>query len=301
MELLLRSMLFAPANNPIYMEKAVRSAADAVVFDLEDAVPSGGKDAARRMLTSFLEGGGAAGRTAFLRVGAPNSPDMPRDLAVGIHPDITGFVAPKVSSADDLVFLDRMLGLIEREKGARRGGYKLLPMIENTRALMDLRAIVHASPRIVAVCFGSYDYRCDLRLMSDDGSLFMKFPRALIAAAARSAGVQAIDTPYFDVRDMDGLRAEKRDAFALGFSGSLIITPRHAGAVNECFSPSREMMAFADGALQAAEAARREGASLAVYEGIMIDEPVELLAREIRERGAPVEREDDTTEKGETL
>jgi citrate lyase subunit beta/citryl-CoA lyase len=274
-------MLFAPANNPEYIEKALSSAADAVVFDLEDAVPAGGKREARALLKATLAAGRVSGRTAFIRTNAPDSPDMPSDLATGMHPDIAGFVTPKVTSPDDLVFMDRMLGLIETEHGVKEVRYKLIPLIENTSALMNAAAIAQGSPRVVALCFGGYDYSSDLKLISDDRSLFHRLPRAMIAVAARSAGVQPIDTPYFAVRDMDGLRAEKEEAAALGFAGSLVITPRHIDIVNECFSPSEKAVAYAGGVLAAIDEAERNGASYALYDGLMVDAPIESLARHI--------------------
>jgi citrate lyase subunit beta/citryl-CoA lyase len=281
--MLLRSMLFAPANNPTYIRKALSSEADAVVFDLEDAVPACGKQEARDILAAALPGGAgeALGKAAFIRTNAPDSPDITRDLAVGMHPGIRGFVTPKIASPDDLVFIDRTLGLMEAGHGFEAGRFKLLPMIENTSALMNITGIAHGSPRVIALCFGGYDYSSDLKLISDDRSLFHLLPRAMIAAASRSAGVQPIDTPYFAVKDIDGLRREKEEAVALGFAGSLIITPRHIEAVNECFSPSARAVIGAEGVLAAIADAERRGESYAMYGGLMIDAPIESLSRHI--------------------
>lgn len=284
MDFLLRSILFVPADNDKYREKAVSSDADAIAFDLEDAVAPGRKEAARDALRAYLDGApGGRRKPFFVRVNATDSPWFTRDLTVCAHGLISGFLIPKVSSGGDIVFVDRMLDMIERAAGFQPGGFKLIPMIESARGIVGLTEIVSASRRIAAVSFGAYDYRNDMRVMAGATREFQRVPRALLAIAARAAGILSIDTPYFSVKDLEGLEAEKREAAGLGFTGSLIITPSHAPVCNDCFSPGESDIEYARGVLAAIGRAERDGTGIALYDGLMIDAPVRELAEYIRD------------------
>jgi citrate lyase subunit beta/citryl-CoA lyase len=271
-------MLFAPADNAKYIEKALMSAADAVVFDLEDGTPPSRKAAARELLTRYLDSGAVKAKPAFIRTGRVDSPELTEDIAVGMHEDIDGFIIPKTDAEDDVMFADRLVSLIEKSRGFPAGRFRLIPMVETAAGVMNLSGIAGASARSVALCFGAYDYKNDLKVMADPPDIFHAVPKALLAAAARSAGLLPIDTPHFIIDDEDGLRAEKEEAFALGFAGSLVITPRHLDIVNECFTPSAAALRKSLDILDALKAAERAGAAYATYDGAMIDAPVRELA-----------------------
>jgi citrate lyase beta subunit len=194
---------------------------------------------------------------------------------------ITGFIIPKTETEHDIHFISRLLTLLERERGYDDGRFLLAPMIEGVRAVTHIRDISISSSRIAAICFGGYDFRNDIKVISGSNPLFQLVPRALIAIAARSADVLPIDTPYFNIDDPDGLIAEKEEAAALGFAGSMVITPRHIETVNRCFSPSDENIAYARGVLCALDNAAASNSSYAKYDGLMIDAPIKSLAEYI--------------------
>jgi citrate lyase subunit beta/citryl-CoA lyase len=278
MELHLRSMLFVPANNPAYVEKAMGSESDAIVFDLEDAVPPDGKAAARETLTSILPSTSGCGKSIFIRVNAVNSPEFFRDIECGVNDFVDGFLVPKVRSAHDVKFTARLLSSIEAGKGYGQNRFLLIPLIESAAGILDIRRIASADARVCAISFGAYDFRTDMKIMGDGRTSFRFFPRAMIAVAARAAGILPIDTPYFAIDDPQGLAEDKEEAAALGFAGSLVITPRHIGEVNRRFSPTEADMKFANGVKDALSKAAEDGSSYAKYDGLMIDAPIRELA-----------------------
>jgi citrate lyase subunit beta/citryl-CoA lyase len=287
----MRSLLFVPANNEKYFEKAVISEADALVLDLEDAVAASDKAEARRLLNSHLDDRTFNGQHVYIRTNATNVPDIISDIRVGIHEDINGFLIPKISNIQDIQFASRLLDLLESERGFEKNSFSLVPMVETAGAVMNLKQIVKASNRISAVCFGGYDLRSELKIMNNAAVSFQAIPRALIVIAAREAGVLPIDTPYFILDDINGLKAEKDESFSLGFAGSLVINPRHISTVNECFTPDKATIGYAEKVVTAVE----KGGGCAVVDGRLVDEPVVELAQEIMDMMSLISKGDDVS------
>jgi citrate lyase subunit beta/citryl-CoA lyase len=256
-----------------------------LVFDLEDAISPENKSDARARLAKLLETL-PDGKPVFVRVNAVSSPWFTGDIEACALRRISGFLIPKVSSRADIIFADRLLRIIEnagRECACEPGKFKLMPLIETAQGIVNINDILNASKRIIAAAFGAYDYRSDMRIMASASSEFQWAPRALLAIAARAAGLLPIDTPYFSVKDMHGLEKEKREAAGLGYAGSLIITPRHATICNKCFSPGAKDIEYSHGVFAAIERAEREGLGVALHNGLMIDAPIKELAEYIRD------------------
>ncbi len=245
----MRSFLFVPADRPDRFDKACASGAGAVIVDLEDAVASQDKEAARQVL---------------LRVNAPDTPWFRDDMAVAALPGVRGVVLPKAERVEDV-----------RAVALATGG-EVLPLIETAKGLQQAEAIaqVRGVSRLV---FGSIDFQLDLGIRGDDIELL--YFRSRLVFASRLAGVEApVDGVTVATHDVEKVRADAQRARSLGFGAKLCIHPAQVNAVNEAFAPSEPELDWARRVLAQSKASRGGAAKL---DGQMIDRPVVLRAEGI--------------------
>ena len=251
-----RSYLFVPGNRPERFDKALASAADTVIVDLEDAVPPDQKDAARRTVSAWL----AAARPVVVRINAADTPWHRDDLAVCRQPGVSAVMVAKAERADALAALDL--------------GVPLLPLIESAAGIDQLRAIA-AVPGVQRVAFGAIDFQLDLHMRASFDELV--FFRSQIVLASRLAGLAApIDSPSVAIDDLAEVEREAQAARRLGFGAKLCIHPKQADAVNRSFSPTDAELAWARRVLALAESS---GGAAVALDGRMIDKPVILRAQ----------------------
>jgi citrate lyase subunit beta/citryl-CoA lyase len=258
-----RSYLYAPGDSAKLLAKVFEVGADAVILDLEDAVPAERKDLARAMVAEVL-----SGRQALVRINAPRTELAAADLAA-MAPVATDIKVPKVESAADVAWV------LERAPGAR-----LHCAIETATGLLAAPAIA-AAPGVAQLSIGGVDLARDLE---NDGSWeAMLYARSLLVVASRSAGLgPPLDTVFPKLDDLDGLRAEALRARALGYFGKVALHPRQVAVINEVFSPDPAQVAWARRVIEAFEAAG--GAALRLPDGEFVDVPVALRARRVLER-----------------
>ena len=251
-----RSYLFVPGNRPERFDKALASAADTVIVDLEDAVPPDQKDVARRAVSAWL----AAARPVVVRINAADTPWHRDDLAVCRQPGVSAVMVAKAERADALAALDL--------------GVPLLPLIESAAGIDQLRAIA-AVPGVQRVAFGAIDFQLDLHMRASFDELV--FFRSQIVLASRLAGLAApIDSPSVAIDDPAEVEREAQAARRLGFGAKLCIHPKQADAVNRSFSPTDAELAWARRVLALAESS---GGAAVALDGRMIDKPVILRAQ----------------------
>jgi citrate lyase subunit beta/citryl-CoA lyase len=276
---ILRSLLFVPGNKANMLEKAVGLAPDAFVPDMEDSVPAGEKANARATIASFLPRLAALGNPVIPRVNARDTEWFEADVAAVVGPAIYGISVGKVRTAADISAISQVLDAHERRTGLPRGQLKLVPWIETAEAIVNCNAICRASDRIVAVAFGGEDFTNDMGIerLADESQV--AYARQLLCITARAAHVLALDTPYFKLRDPDGLRLNSLHAKSIGFKGKFAIHPEQLDTLNECFSPSPAEVAHAERIVAAFEEAERRGRGSTSLEGWVIDVPVVKRAR----------------------
>ena len=278
--LLLRSMMFVPGHNRRLLESAARSEADALILDLEDSVrPDDQKQVARDTIRSVLDEGLLQGRTVFARVNDRESGHLLRDVLALTVEGIAGFVYPKSRSGQDVYFFDKLLETVEAERGIAPGRFAVVPLIETTAAVLHAVDICRASPRVVAVAFGCEDFVADLGGLHDEAGRSLYTARALIALAARAAGVQAIDTVHIDVHDLAGLEQNLQLARELGFDGMLVLHPKEIEAVHRHLSPSPGQVEDAREMIRLSEEAGRQQKGVAILKGRFIGPPMVAAAR----------------------
>ncbi len=285
-----RSILFVPGDRPDRYEKALAAGADAICIDLEDAVAPPRKPGARAAAAHFLAGRAsnpsrpspspvgsdppAASRQGIIvRVNALETHEGERDaatLAGDSRPD--AFMLPKVTTDDDVHRAHRLLS----------EDVPVLPIIETALGLENAARIGAASRAVVALVFGGFDLSAELGAEPRWEPLL--YARSRVVHAAALSGLDAIDMPSRDLREMTGLRAEAAKARNLGYTGKAAIHPAQIPAIHEVFTPSRAELRQA---LKVLEADRAAGGGAVALDGKMVDRPVVEAARRTIERAHP--------------
>ena len=272
----MRSWLFVPGHRQKMIDKAPGRGSDALIYDLEDAVPPDEMDAARRKVGAALDAA-KEGPRRFVRIHGAGHGAMDGDLRAVVRPGLEGLVLPKVDRPEDVTAVDRSLTERESEAGMRPGSVRLAAMIESAMGLIQAPAIAASSPRLVALMFGAEDFAVDLGLFSFREGELMSYARSALVVAAASARLEPVDKVYLDFRDPDGLARETQAARGLGFSGKTLIHPAQIEVVHWVFRPTDEEVESARRVVEAFEAAPEEG-TMAV-DGRMVDLPVVKRAR----------------------
>jgi citrate lyase subunit beta / citryl-CoA lyase len=269
-----RSMLFMPGHRPELVDKGIAAGADALVLDLEDAVPAAEKIAARRVVADSIARVRADGHRIglFVRPNALDTRTTGSDLDVVVQPGLDGVFLSKVGSVADVHRCEALLDHAEHGSGAE--GLEMIVPTETATAIRDVDVIAAASPRIGGLIGATARHADVARAVgfswTPEGreSLYL---RSRVLVAARAAGVHPITGLWEDVRDLDGLRRFAQDGRGLGFRGMILIHPAHVAVVNEVFTPTQEEAAFYRGLVAAFEEAEAAGRGALVYEGEHID------------------------------
>ncbi len=250
----LRSMLFIPGDSEKKIAKAADCGADAVIFDLEDAVGAANKPVARRLVAEYLKAAPRSERRCqyWVRVNPVDSGMMLADLTaiVGGAPD--GIMQPKTDGPDDVRQLSHYLDALEAAQGIEAVSIKILPVATETAAApFRLGEFADAGlERLFGLTWGAEDLATAIQASTNrdaqgDWAFTFKMARSLCLLAAHAAGVQAIETLHADYKDDDGLRATSRAARSEGFGGRLCIHPAQVAIVNDAFMPSADEVAHA--------------------------------------------------------
>lgn len=278
---LMRSLMFVPAHNQKLLDSSLRRDADVLLLDIEDSVPVVDKQQARDNIKDFVIRPEAKGKLIFPRVNDRESGELLRDLYQLTIPGVTGFMYPKSTKEEDVYFVGKLLETIEYEKGIPVGTFKLIPLIETSGAIVNIKEICTACTRVIAVAFGCEDYVTDLHGKHDPEGQSIFYARNAIVNAARATGVLPIDTVHIKVHDLEDLEKNLILAKNLGFEGMLVLNPKELPLVNSYFSPSEEEVTWAMEMVQLTEEATREGKGVAVKDGKFIGPPMLKMANTI--------------------
>jgi citrate lyase subunit beta/citryl-CoA lyase len=291
-----RSCLSVPAIQPRFFEKADRSVADLVFFDLEDSVPPSAKERGRELAVEALRMYEFAGKSRGVRVNACDSRwcfDDLRTVVEGAGERLDTIVLPKVEGPAEVHFADLLLSQLEAKLGlAHRIGLDL--QIESAVGLENVERTAAAARRVLALHFGPGDFMATLKVPEltigrTPGAYpgeFFHYAHVRILVAARAHGLQAVDGPYAQVRDLDGLRGSAEKMAALGYDGKWALNPAQAEVLNAAFAPSQEDFDRASAIVAAYTQATATGDMGAVMLGDeMIDEASRKMAAVLVERG----------------
>jgi citrate lyase subunit beta / citryl-CoA lyase len=277
----LRTLLFVPGNRARMLERAASADADAIVIDLEDAVPAAEKRAARALVRAWVPRLAEAGQTIFVRVNAVRTGLARQDVTAAVRLGLAGVVLPKVEAAQDLRDLDVLLREAELARGIRPGDVRTIALIESAMGLLRCQEIAQASDRLLALSVGGEDYAAELGVPREARTAALAHLRYTIVEVATAYELLPIDTPFTDTRDAEGLVAEARLAHSVGFKGKYVIHPGQVAAVNDAFAPSREEVAEARRIVAAAKRGSARGRGSVSVDGRMVDVPVVERARRV--------------------
>jgi citrate lyase subunit beta/citryl-CoA lyase len=297
-----RTSLSMPASNARMHAKAATLGADLVLLDLEDATAPSEKVGARATVVESLRSLEFGQSTVAVRVNGADTQWCYRDVVEvveGAGDRIDVLILPKVESAADVSFLDRLVSQIELAQGWPVGRIGIEVLIESAAGLQRVDEIAAASPRLWALIFGPGDLSASLGLGHlTIGTLASEYPGDVwhyalmrLLVAARVNGLLAIDGPYAAFADLEGLERSARRTAALGFDGKWVIHPSQIATVNEVYSPDPATYARAEGILEAyRQATDGQGLGAVRFEGEMIDEATRKMAESVAARGRAVAR-----------
>jgi citrate lyase beta subunit len=258
------------------LEHARASRADALVLDLEDAVPARQKAAARNLAKRWIPQLAKRSRLVFVRVNGLASGLTRDDLLAVVSKQLAGVVLPKTDAPQDLRDLDVLLREAEMAAGVRPGDVRTIALIESARAVLRCEEIARGSDRLLALSVGGEDYTRDIGARRDGAGLALQHIRAVVVQVAAAYALRAIDTPYTTLNDDAGLAEDARIARAIGLSGKYAIHPAQAPVINRAFSPTKGEAEEAARIVDAFEAGN--GGAISV-DGRMVDAPIVERAR----------------------
>ena len=282
-EYILRSMMFVPGHNEKLLDSAARSNADALLFDLEDSVqPPENKIMARQMIIKKSHEAKYDRFTKFVRVNEIGTEYFLQDIVQMIDASIDGFLLSKSETYEEVVYLDNLLTSLEREKHLPLGKFKIVPILETTKSIVNIKEIAAASSRIIAIGFGSEDFVSDLQGVRDfliDESIAN--PRAYVPIVARAYGLEAIDAAYINVHDLEGLDVHLKKGKTLGYGGMWILHPKQNAAANKMYCPTKEEYENAKESINLYKRAKEQNKGVAIIDGKFIGPPVIVKAESI--------------------
>ncbi|MFF3544762.1 HpcH/HpaI aldolase/citrate lyase family protein [Streptomyces platensis] len=282
----LRSLLFVPGTRTDWLPKAQAAGADAVILDLEDAVPEQDSASARAQVGEAIAqaAADAADHPAlFVRINPLDGWAEAEELRTIVRPGLTGIVLPKVRHAQDVRFADRLLAWCEREQGLPRGQIALVPLLETARGLREAYDCAAAASRVAYLgaltgAGGDVERAVGYR-WSPEGTETLAL-RSRVLLDVRAAGsLHPVAGLWTRIADLAGLRSFAEQNRSLGYEGMMAIHPSHISVINEVFSPGPDELARCARLIAAVEAAQANGAGAVSFEGEMVDEAMAATAR----------------------
>lgn len=273
-----RTMLFVPGNNPGMMSDAHIYGSDALMFDLEDSVALGEKDAARLLVHHALKTIHYGECEKVVRVNPLNTPYGKADIEAMVAAGAEVIRLPKTETAQDIWDTEEEILRAERKFGFPEGKTRMMAAIEGALGVVNAYAIASASKRLIGIALGAEDYCANLKTTRSKEGSELFYARSAIVVAARAAGIDAIDTVFSDVNDEEQLVKETQTVKQLGFDGKSVINPRQIKPVHTVFTPTHAELQKALRIMEAGRQAEARGSGVVALDGKMIDRPVVLRA-----------------------
>ena len=288
---MMKSLLFIPGSNEKLINKGKESDADALIFDLEDAVSPDAKGEARLMVReallewAFLQE--SERKTSIVRINSLDSDYWKDDLDAVLegHPDM--IMLPKVSEPEAVLtlaeYIDDWTKANTNQANPNQAIPAIFPLIETALGIENAYRIASSHEKVKALLLGAEDLTADLHCKRTREGREIFYVRSRIVACGRAAGVEIYDTPFTDTRDEEGIKLDAETARSLGFTGKAAITPRHIEVINTTFSPTEEEIEYAKKVMEAIRQAQAEGRGVIALGSKMIDAPIVERARQVLE------------------
>ena len=284
-----RSTLILPVNIPRFVEKAYLRGADAIMLDLEDAVPAKEKENARKLIKDSLSLAGRGGAEVFVRVN--KDPDLlPQDLRASVYPGLKGIAFPKAETTEEVQNLEAKVAQLEEERGLKSGSTELALLIESPRGLLNLRQIAAASGRVKTISLGPEDYCLELGVIPSGDGLELHYALSKLVTICKAQGIKPMGLlgSIGEFRDLERFERAAGRAQQLGCEGASCIHPDQVGVLNRVFSPDPVQVEYARRVVEAFEKGLNGGTASVNVDGQMVDIPVYNRACLIRKRAEAI-------------
>lgn len=278
MERLRRTMMFIPGNNPSMMQDAYIYHPDSIMLDLEDSVTMAEKDAARMLVHNALKTIDYGNIERVVRINPLNTPYGKKDVETVVKGGVDVIRMPKTETADEVREVEAEIERVEKELGCV-GRTQIMAAIESALGIVNAYDIATASKRMMGIALGAEDYSANLKTQRTKEGTELQLARETIVVAARAAGIDALDTVFSNLNDMEAFRNEVELIKRMGFDGKSIINPRQIEIINEVFAPKEKDIEKARTILAAIKEAAEKGSGVIAVNGKMVDRPVVIRAQ----------------------
>jgi citrate lyase subunit beta / citryl-CoA lyase len=279
-----RSMIYVPGDSRKMLQKSTTISSDVLLLNLEDGVASSQKSIARENIAESLRNAGFGEREIVVRINPLDAETGLLDLAAMVPLSPDGICLPKVETASHVIAADRAIRELEIKHCMPEESIRIHAMIESAGGLLHSGEIASSSRRMASLIFGSADFITDVRCRPGADRRELLLALQMIVLAARSAGIDAIDGPCFDVHNRDLLHQEAAQARSLGFDGKSALHPDQLAVINKIFDVTPEEIAWAERAIAELDAAENRGKALTTVEGKLLDNPHRAAAERILSR-----------------
>jgi citrate lyase subunit beta/citryl-CoA lyase len=261
-----RSVLYMPGANARALDKARSLAADGLILDMEDAVSPDAKDLARQQIVAAVTQGGYGRREIIVRVNGLETAWGHDDVAAVAKIGAGAILFPKIESPEQIHAAVEAL-----ERAGAPADQPIMIMAETPRGILNINAIVGASPRLAAIVMGTSDLAKELRVRHTPDRIGFIASLSLCVLAARAHNVDILDGVYLDLKNEEGFRAACEQGRDMGFDGKTLIHPNQLPTANEVFAPAEKDISTAKEMIAAWEQARAEGKGVAVVNGKLVE------------------------------
>lgn len=284
-----RSTLILPVNIPRFVEKAYQRGADAILLDLEDAVPPAEKESARRLIKDSIPLAARGGAEVGVRINKHPSL-LPLDVEASVYPGLNGITLPKTESPEEVRSLEALVEKLERERGIEPGHIQFSILIESPRGLLRAQEIAAASARIESMSVGMEDYCLELGVEPSPDGLEIFYPVSHVVTVCKAAGIRPMGLlgSIAGFRDLQTFEQAATRARQVGCEGASCIHPDQVAVLNRVFSPPPEKVEYARHAVEAFEEGVRKGTASVNLDGKMVDIPVYKRSKLILQRAEAI-------------
>jgi citrate lyase beta subunit len=279
-----RAQMYVPGDDMHKIQKAAALGVDSLILDIEDGVAVSQKDVARKTIVEALATLDFGRSERLVRINPVESDFEEADLKAILPARPDGIVIPKVERPEHVRWASEVIGEYERDHRLSIGGIRLLILIETARGIVNLREIGSADDRLDALIFGAYDMASSLGATASKDGWEVFYARSVIVTHAAAFGLQAIDSVYIHLQDVDGLIEAATRAMHMGYTGKQVIHPRQIDPVASVFTPTDDAITGAQKLIDAFEEHQRSGKGVFAYDGKMVDAPILREAENILAR-----------------
>jgi citrate lyase subunit beta/citryl-CoA lyase len=276
-------MLYVPGSKPGMLADVAIYGADAIMFDLEDAISLKEKDTARMLVYHAVKTVDYGNTELVCRINGLDSPYGERDIEAMVAAGIHVIRLPKTETAQDLHDVEALIEKYEKKYGREVGSVRMMAAIESALGIINAYEIATATKRLIGIAIGAEDYVTNLKTKRSPSGVEILYARSQLLNAARAAGIAALDTVFSDINDMEGFENEVKLIKQLGFDGKSVINPKQIPVVHAIYKPTDAEIAHAKAVVAAIEEAEANGYGVISLKGKMVDKPIVERAERILE------------------